>query len=98
MKKGFKIVASILVPILVGIAIYQQTDEIYYALTAAVILTHIMTRYTLTVVNNFFELPKHMQGKTYEEIVKEVEEDGVAWDGYHYEHIKLSKEEQDKNA
>ena len=57
-----------------------------------------MTRYVLTVVYNFYGLPEDMQGKSYEEIVKEVEEEGVIFDTYHYEYIRIEKEYQDENA
>ena len=100
-KDALPYAIAFLVPVFVGIAIYDYFPnlEIYWVFAIVVLLANVGGWLTAGNINypEFYELPADMQGKSYSEIVREVEETGEIWDTYHYEHIKNTKAEMDEN-
>ena len=100
-QDGLWLFASILIPTFVGVAIYERLDdlEVYWSFAIAVIIAHFLARVVSLEynINEFYELPTDMQGKSYAEIVREVEKTGEIFDTYHYEYIKNKKIEMDND-
>ena len=108
MKKGFKIVASMLIPILIGIAVYQMFNE-YWAVVISVITAHLLTRFFNLIAEIMEDImdtsPVERPVMAYDEIIKLINEEEkevieliVKIDVEHYEFIKNSKAEMDNNS